>query len=362
MLAGCGQQADPQPEQPTKVQAVTIEPRKLSLERTLPGRVEPVRVAEVRARVAGIVLKRNFVEGADVKAGQVLFQIDPAPFKAALSRATGELARADAQHFEAQALVKRYQPLVKIGAVSPQDYDSALAALRVAQAAQVAAKASVETAQLELNYATVTAPISGRVGRALVTEGALVGQGEATALAIVQQIDTVYVDFTQPAAEVLNIRQAMRDGQASASENEIGKVQVTLEGSGHKAEGRLLFSDISVDRGTGQLSLRGELENRDHTLLPGMYVRVTIGQGDDPAAILVPQRAVKRTPDGNAQVLVIDQEDVARAQPVSTGQMYGSEWHILEGLKPGDRVVVGGNPSAGQKVEIEQSNANEEAK
>lgn len=354
VLTACGKdQALPAPGNAT-VQAITVEAQPLALAQQLPGRIEPTRVAEVRARVPGIVLKRHFVEGSDVEAGDVLFEIDPAPFKAALSRAQGELARAEAQHYEASALVKRYEPLVKVNAVSAQDFDSAQAALRMADAARVSARANVETAQLELDYATVTAPISGRIGRALVTEGALVGQGEATALAIIQQIDTVYVDFTQSVAEVMHMRAAMQSEEFDAENEQIGTVTVSVDGLEHASEGRLLFSDISVDRGTGQLTLRGEVDNEALTLLPGMYVRVKVESGVAPDAILIPQRAIRRSLDGQAQVLTVDEDSVVQARSIRTGQMHGSTWHVVEGLEPDDRVVVGGSPSVGQAVDVQE--------
>lgn len=213
-LAGCDQSGEPQAAaemaRPVDVVAVTTEP--LTLTSELPGRIEPMRVAEVRARVAGIVVQKRFEEGADVRAGQLLFQIDPAPLKAAVSRAEGELARTQAAQQEAQARVKRYEPLVKIEAVSQQDFDTATADLRSAQASVRSAQADLETARLNLGYASVKAPISGRIGRALVTEGALVGQGDATLMARIQQLDPIYADFTQPVADALRLREALKSG------------------------------------------------------------------------------------------------------------------------------------------------------
>lgn len=356
-LAGCGDKAGQAQAQgaeppPREVQVLAVQPQRYALSSELPGRVEPMRVAEVRARVAGIVLSRNFEEGADVKAGDVLFRIDPAPFKAALSRAQGELAKADAAVSDAQAIVKRYTPLVKIEAVSQQDFDTATTTLKSAQAARRSAQADVETAQLNLNYATVTAPISGRIGRAQVTEGALVGQNEATAMAKIQQLDPVYVDFTQPVADMLRMRAAMQNG--SLGESEGGNISITIDGTDEKRSGRLLFSDIAVDRGTGQVSVRGEFANPDVLLLPGMYVRVQTQQGVDANAILVPQRAVTRSTDGKPQVLLVGKDDVVESRLVQTGTMRGSDWHITDGLAPGDRVIVGGVSAAvpGQKVSV----------
>jgi multidrug efflux system membrane fusion protein len=352
LLAGCGGDKDAQPQAagPRPVQVLAVQPERFTLSSALPGRVEPMRVAEVRARVAGIVLSRNFEEGADVKAGDVLFRIDPAPFKTALSRAQGELAKADAAVSDAQAIVRRYAPLVKIEAVSQQDFDTATTTLKSAQAARRSAQADVETAQLNLDYATVKAPISGRIGRAQVTEGALVGQNEATVMAKIQQLDPVYVDFNQPVGDMLRMRSAMQNGSLGEGSN----ISITIDGTDQKRDGRLLFSDIAVDRTTGQVALRGEFANPDVLLLPGMYVRVQTQQGVDPAAILVPQRAVTRSTDGKPQVLLVGQDDVVESRAVQTGTMRGGDWHITEGLAPGDRVIVGGVNAAvpGQKVSV----------
>lgn len=341
LLAGCGpadEQQVAEAPHPVQVMAVVAEP--LALASELPGRVEPMRVAEVRARVAGIVLHQRFEEGADVKAGDLLFQIDPAPLKAALARAEGELARARSVVFEAQARVDRYGPLVKIEAVSQQDYDSANADLRSAQAATRTAQADVETARLNLGYATVTAPISGRVGRALVTEGALVGQGDATLMARIQQLDPIYVDFNQSAADALRLRESLKDGSLAATDDEA--LSIRVEGTSYERQGTLMFTDVAVDRGTGQVALRGKFDNADGMLLPGMYVRVRAPQGTDQRAILVPQRAVQRTSDGNARVLVVGADGRAQSRSVRTGTMQGSRWQVSEGLQAGEQVIVGG--------------------
>lgn len=340
-LAGCDSAGEPQAAAPAAfpVELVTVASEPLSLASTLPGRVEPMRVAQVRARVAGIVLHKRFEEGADVKAGDVLFQIDPAPFQAALARANGDLARAQAVQQEAQARVKRYEPLVKIEAVSRQDFDSANATLRSAQAAVRSAQADVQTARLNLGYATVTAPISGRIGRALVTEGALVGQGDATLMARIQQLDPIYVDFTQSAADALRLRQALQDGALAGGDDTALMAQV--EGTDYQRQGTLMFTDVEVDRGTGQVTLRGRFDNADGTLLPGMYVRVRTPQGTDRQAILVPQRAVQRGSDGEARVMVVGTDNLAEARAVRTGVMQGARWQITEGLREGDQVIVG---------------------
>ncbi|MBK4992833.1 MexC family multidrug efflux RND transporter periplasmic adaptor subunit [Pseudomonas sp. S37] len=341
VLAGCGETEVPPSvaQSAFPVQTVTVASEPLTLAATLPGRVEPMRVAEVRARVAGIVLHKRFEEGADVKAGEVLFQIDPAPFKAALARTEADLARARSVMFEAQARVRRYEPLVKIEAVSQQDFDTASADLRSGQAAVRSAQADVETARLNLGYATVKAPISGRIGRALVTEGALVGQGDATLMARVQQLDPIYVDFTQPAADALRLRQALKDGALAAGDQQALTAQV--EGTDYQRQGTLMFTDIAVDRGTGQVTLRGRFDNADGILLPGMYVRVRTPQGTDNQAILVPQRAIQRGSDGEARVMLVGTDGMAEARSVRTGAMHGARWQVTEGLRPGDQVIVG---------------------
>lgn len=331
---------------------MTVKAEAFTVVSELPGRVEPVRVAQVRARVAGIVLSRNFTEGSDVKAGQVLFQIDPAPFKAALSKAQGDLARTEATLAEAAATLKRYEPLVKIEAVSQQAYDTAKAAQMNALAARRAAQADVETAQLNLGYATVKAPISGRIGRADVTEGALVGQNETTLLATIQQLDPVHVDFTQPVAEALRMRAAMQDGRLPKGGEDA--LTLSVEGTDYQRRGTLLFTDVDVERSTGQVALRARFGNPDGLLLPGMYVRVQTPQSVSNDAILVPQRAVQRGSDGTAKVLVIGNDGSVQAREVKTGAMQDARWQILEGLNAGEQVIYGAmtglNP--GDKVTV----------
>lgn len=340
LLTACSpQQHNEAPSEQAQVDIMVLKSQPLSLTSELPGRVEPVRIAEVRARVAGIILERHFEEGSDVTAGQLLFTIDPAPLKAALARAQGEEARAEAMLNEAMTVIKRYQPLVKTGTVSQQDFDTADAAVKTAQAALRSASASVETARLDLEYAAVKAPIAGRISRAAVTEGALVGQGEATTLAIIQQLDPVYVDFKQSIADIIRLR--MQQGsEQSAAQNSV--VSVVVEGFDYPHQGSLLFSDASVERQTGQLSLRASFPNPEGLLLPGMFVRVNTIQGSEPDAILIPQRFIQRGNDGNAQVLIVDDNNTVQARPVKTGSMQGTLWHITEGLKNGDKLIVSG--------------------
>ncbi|MEQ4220019.1 MULTISPECIES: efflux RND transporter periplasmic adaptor subunit [Pseudomonas syringae group] len=365
VLAGCEQK--PQQDQsaaaaPRQVESLAVKTESLTVINELPGRVEPVRVAQVRARVAGIVLTRNFEEGADVKAGAVLFQIDPAPFKAALSKAQGDLARTEATLFEARATVKRYESLVEIEAVSRQTYDTARATLQNAVAAKRSAQADVETAQLNLGFATVRAPISGRIGRALVTEGALVGQAETTLMATIQQLEPVFVDFTQPVADALHMRAAIQEGRLPKGGEDA--LSLSIDGTDYTSTGTLLFTDVEVDRTTGQVLLRARFANPQGVLLPGMYVRVRTPKSVNANAILVPQRAVQRSGDGTARVLVIGPDGAVEARPVKTGAMQDSRWQITEGLKADEQVIVGNmtgiNP--GDKVVPKSQPAQQQAK
>lgn len=342
-IAGCGksdsQTATPPPQE---VSVITVKQAPLEVTNELPGRLESSRIAEVRARVPGIVLKRTFREGSDVKAGAILFLIDPAQFQAAYNSANAAVARAEATLLQADLKAKRYKPLVETSAVSRQEYDDVIATEKQAAADLAAAKAARETARLSLGYATVTAPISGRIGRAQVTEGALVGQGEATPLATVQQIDPIYVNLTQSSTEVLQLQRAMANGQLKSVGK--GQLKVTLateDGQEYSRPGTLLFSDLTVDESSGSVSLRAEFPNPDHQLLPGMYVRARIAQAVNEKAITVPQQAVNQTADG-ASVMVVGADGKVAARPVKTNGANGTTWIISEGLKEGEQVIVEG--------------------
>ena len=262
---------------PPEVGVVTVQPGTVSLSTELPGRLEPSRVAQVRARATGILTKRVFTEGSDVRAGQVLYHVDPAPYQAAQQSAQAQLAQAQASLANASALVARFRPLVAANAVSKQEFDAAVAAEKAAQAQVAAGRAAVRTASINLGYATVTAPISGRIGRSLVTEGALVSAQEGTQLAVIQQTNPLYVNLTQSAGDVLQLRQALQSGQLARSGTNAARVQILLENGQPYAEaGRLLFTDLTVDPGTGQVSLRAEVPNPQQLLLPGMFVRVRL--------------------------------------------------------------------------------------
>jgi membrane fusion protein (multidrug efflux system) len=292
--------------------------------------------------VPGIVQKRVFKEGSDVKAGDVLYKIDPAQFRAAYNSAQATLAKAEANLAQANLKVQRYKPLVETTAISKQEFDDALTAQKQTAADVAAAKAAVETAHLNLGYATVTSPISGRIGRSLVTEGALVGQGEATPLATVQQLDPIYVTLTQSSADLLRLKQAMANGKLkSVGKDKASVTLVTDDGRQYPLPGKLLFSDISVDESTGAVTLRAEFPNPDHLLLPGMYARARLEQAVDDKAIMVPQQAVSRSPDG-ASVMLVGADGKVAPQPVQTGAAQGNNWVVTQGLKTGDRVIVEG--------------------
>ncbi len=337
--AGGGGQGMPQPE----VGVVVAKPGSIGVVTELPGRLEALRIAEVRARAAGILQKRQFREGSEVKAGEVLFRIDSAPYDAALQSAQASLARTEAALVQAKALADRYKPLVEVNAVSKQDYVNAVSAAQTAAAEVAVARAAIRTASINLGYATVTAPISGRIGRALVTEGALVGQGEATQLATIQQIDPIYVNFTQSASDILKLRRAMDAGQYKRGpEADTASVRVVLEdGSEYPLAGKLLFSDLTVDPTTGQITLRAEVPNPKRTLLPGLYVRVRIEQARMTDVIAVPQQAVTRGQSGDT-LMVVAPDGKVGVRTVKVSMAQNNQWIVLEGLTAGEQVMVDG--------------------
>ncbi|KQU82340.1 RND transporter [Variovorax sp. Root318D1] len=337
--AGGGGGARPAPE----VGVVVATPTDVGLVTELPGRLEASRVAQVRARASGILLKREFREGSDVKAGQLLFRIDPAPLVASAQNAQATLARAEANAVQAKALADRYKPLVEANAVSKQEYATAVASQKTAEADVAAGRAAVQTAKINLGYANVTSPISGRIGRALVTEGALVGQGDATELAVVQQISPMYVNFTQSASDVLKLRRALAAGQYKrANGEEAASVTVVLEdGTEYALPGKLLFSDLTVDSTTGQVTLRAEVPNPKGELLPGLYVRVRLEQAQASNAITVPQQAVTRTQQGDT-VSVVGADGKISQRNVKISAAKDNQWVVLDGLKAGEQVMVDG--------------------
>ena len=329
-MAGCGDKkpaasaAPPAPE----VGVMTVQPGVVRLGNELPGRLEASRLAEVRARAAGILLKRQFREGSDVQAGQALFAIDPGPYRTAYDAA-------QANYAQASALARRYRPLVQANAVSKQEYDAAVAA-------EKATRAQMEAARINLGYTQVTAPISGRIGRAMVTEGALVGQGQATLLATIQQTNPLYINLNQSATEVMQLRQALQSGRLASAGEDAARVEVVLEnGQTYEHPGRLLFTDLSVDPATGQVGLRAEVPNPQQLLLPGMYVRVRIHQAQADNAILLPQQAVTRSTQGDT-VLVVAPDNSFAPRPIQISQAQDNNWVVVGGLKPGEKVMVDG--------------------
>lgn len=336
---GAGGGAPPPPE----VGVVTVHPTTVGLSDELPGRLEASRVAQVRARVAGILQKRLFREGSEVKAGQPLFEIDSAPYRASADSAQAQLARSEATLAQAASVVERYKPLVEANAISKQDFANAVAAQKQAEADRAAARAALRNAQINLGYAEVRSPISGRIGRSLVTEGALVGQGEATQLAVVQQIDPLYVNFTQSTAEVLKLRRALANGKVQPTGNGQGTdVHVLLDdGSTYRHTGRLLFTDQTVDPTSGQVTLRAELSNPERLLLPGMYVRVRLQQAEVGNAILLPQQAVTRAETGDT-VLVVGADNKPQKRPIKIASAQDNQWLVTDGLRDGERVIVSG--------------------
>ena len=345
-LAGCGKDVSApgaKAPPPAQVGVVTVTQGDVGLVTELPGRLEASRIAQVRARATGILQKRLFREGSDVKAGQPLFTIDSAPYVAAASSAKAGQSRAEANLVQAAGLAERYKPLVEANAISKQEYANAVAAQKQAEADVAVGKANVQTAAINLGYAAVTAPISGRIGRALVTEGALVGQGDATQLAVIQQINPMYVNFTQSAAEVMKLRAAMDAGQFKrASGADAASVRILLEdGTEYPRLGRLLFSDLTVDATTGQVTLRAEVPNPSAQLLPGLYVRVRLEQAQASNAITLPQQAVTRTAQGDT-VMVVASDGKVTPRLVKIGSAKGTQWVVLEGLKTGEQVMVDG--------------------
>lgn len=341
VAAGCGKhESEHDAAAPREASVVTVKKTSVPLSVELPGRLDAYRQAEVRARVAGIVTARTYEEGQEVKRGAVLFRIDPAPFKAARDAAAGALEKARAAHLAALDKRRRYDELVRDRAVSERDHTEALADERQAKAAVASARAELARAQLQLDYATVTAPIDGRARRALVTEGALVGQDQATPLTTVEQLDPIYVNFSQPAADVESLRRAVKSGRAAGIAQQ--DVEVTLvrpDGSTYARKGKLLFADLAVDPSTDTVAMRALFPNPERELLPGAYVRIALDRAVARDAILVPRDALLRTAD-SVTVKVVGQNGKIRDVTVEAAQMKGRDWIVTRGLAGGERVVV----------------------
>ncbi|WP_233560367.1 efflux RND transporter periplasmic adaptor subunit [Oleomonas cavernae] len=311
--------------------------------RELSGRTAAFQVAEIRPQVDGIIKQRLFEEGAEVAAGAPLYQIDPATYQAALDSAQASLDRAQATADIARLKAQRYKELVKVNAVSRQDYDDAAATLKQAEADVASAKAAVASARINLAYARVDAPIAGRIGRSTVTQGALVTANQATALATIQQLDPIYVDVTQSSADLLRLKNEMANGKLTGVDPEKAKVTLILEdGSTYAQGGTLKFSEVTVNERTGAVTLRAQFPNPDQKLLPGMFVRAVIQAGVDEAGILVPQQGVTRDPTGNATAMVVASDDTVAVRKLEASRAIGDKWLVTAGLEPGDRVIVDG--------------------
>jgi membrane fusion protein, multidrug efflux system len=351
-LAACGKPPPP-PEAPPQVAVLDAHARSVPLVQDFVGRLAPTRTAQVRARVTGIVLKRVYTEGTDVKAGDVLFKIDPAPLHAALRAQQGQLDQAAASAHDDEVKAQRMRELAVRGVIAKQDLDDAVAAAESAKAAVKAARGNVETAKINLGYATITAPIAGRAGRANVTEGALVSPTDANPLTTVEQIDPIYVDFSQPMAEVETLRSAQKSGDLKLAAPNQAQVQLLLpDGSVYAHTGTLNFADLAVDPQTGAVSLRAIVPNPDRSLLPGMFVKLRLTLGQRHHAFEVPQAAVLRDAQG-AYLLIVDGNDVVQNRRITLDGQRGAAWVVESGLKDGDRVIVSGVQKAkpGAKVQ-----------
>ena len=342
-LAGCSkpESAAPPPSAPPEVGIIVVKPEKVSLTTELSGRTVPQQIAEVRPQVSGIILKRLFTEGSDVKAGQILYQIDPSTFETAFASAKASQARVEASLVSLRLTEERYRDLVKAKVVSQQDYDTASATLRQSEAELAVVKAAVEAARINLAYTAVKAPISGRIGRSAVTNGALVTASQATALATIQQLDPMYVDVTQSNAEMLRLKQSLANGTVKKSAS--APVKLLLEdGSSYPLTGTLKFSEVTVDQSTGSVTLRAVFPNPGQGLLPGMFVRAVLVEAVNEAAILIPQRGVTRTPSGDALVMTVGAEEKVEPRPIKVVRTVGESWLVSGGLKAGDRVILEG--------------------
>ncbi len=354
VIAGCSSSAaPPAPGGPAEVGVVTLEARPVTLSAELPGRTVSTVVAEVRPQVGGILRERLFTEGADVKAGQLLYRIDPAPYQAAVDSARATLAKARANVDSLRPKAARYAELAEIKAVAQQDTDDALAALRQAEAEVDAARAALDSATINLAYTRVTAPVAGRIGKSAVTPGALVTAGQATALATVQQVDPIYVDLTQSSTDALRLRRAFEAGQLrQAGRNQAAVALILEDGSRYGHEGRLQFTDITVNAGTGTVALRAVFPNPRGELLPGMYVRAALQEGVAEQAVLVPQRGVSRNVKGEATALVVGADNSVEQRVLQVSRPIGDSWLVETGLAAGERVIVEGSQKVRPKAVV----------
>ncbi|MFZ3043302.1 MAG: efflux RND transporter periplasmic adaptor subunit [Thiobacillus sp.] len=358
LVTACGGKDQPPGPGAPAVTVLTVKAESVPVATELPGRTSPYLIAELRPQVTGIVKERLFKEGSEVKAGQVLYQVEPATYRAAVDSARASLARAEANVEAARLKAERYAELVKIEAVSRQDNDEAVAALKQAQADVGSARAALDKANIDLGFTRITSPITGRISRSAVTAGALVTANQAAALATVQKLDPIYVDLTQSSAELLRMRRDLESGRLQRAAGNAVPVQLVLEdGSLYGTEGKLAFSEVTVDEATGSVTLRAVFPNPRGVLLPGMYVRARLVQGVQGDAILVPHAAVSRTPRGEGQAMVVNAENMVEPRIIKTGQSIGDKWVVTEGLVPGDRVIVEGLQKArpGSPVQAQEA-------
>jgi len=348
LLASCGKKDGPPPQMPpAEVSVLTVGSGNISITTELPGRINPMREAQVRARATGILLKRTFEEGSNVKEGQVLFEIDPVPLQAALNSAKAAQAKAEAVLKESTANAARYEELVKINAISKQVYDQSVATLGQNEADLAATQAAVQTADLNLGYSKVTAPIAGRIGKAMVTEGALVSATDATQLALIRQLDPVYFDFTQSSTEVLRLKRALESGALQKTGEGQASLALMLEdGTTYGHPGKLLFSDISVDPTTGMITLRAEVPNPESLLMPGMFARAQIVEGVRTNAVTIPQRTIIRGAAGSSSVLVVNEQNKVEPRVIEIDRTIGTKVVVAKGLKPGEHIIIEGSQKA----------------
>ncbi len=345
LLSACGQdkQGGPPAAGEPEVTVVTMTPRTITLTTELPGRTSAHLVSEVRPQVGGIIQKRLFEEGGEVRAGEVLYQIDPSTYQAAYANAKAALAKAEANALPARLKGERFGNLAQVRAVSQQDNDDAQAARKQAEAEVVAAKAALETARINLSYTRLVAPISGRIGKSSVTSGALVTASQPTPLATIQQIDPIYVDVTQSSSEVMRLKHELQAGRLRKSHDGGARVSLSMEdGAPYGLEGTLQFADITVDQSTGTVTLRAVFPNPGRDLLPGLYVRAVLSEGMDDAALLVSQSAVSRDSKGNALVMVVKPDGVVESRPIEVSRALGDSWLVRSGLAAGERVIIDG--------------------
>ncbi|MEO8308441.1 MAG: efflux RND transporter periplasmic adaptor subunit [Pseudomonadota bacterium] len=343
VLGGCGKGAGPATAPAPEVGVITMAPQSVEIFSELPGRTAAYRIAEVRPQVEGIIRKRLFTEGAEVRAGQPLYEIDSATYRAAVSRAQAGVASAEAQSVAAKLLAERYGPLQRSGVVSKQDNDNAVAAQRTSEAAVAAARAELETTRIDLAYTEVRSPISGRIGRSLVTEGALVTKAQDAPLATIAQLDPIYVDVTQSSSDLLRLRRDFDAGRLQRNAQQQAKVRLRLEdGSAYAQEGSLQFTEVTVDQGTGSVLLRAVFPNPQRTLLPGMFVRATLPQGSSTTALLLPQAGVSRNARGEATIMVVDLQGKVSEKIITVDRVVGDNWLVTSGVVAGEQVIIEG--------------------